>query len=103
MLLVGMILLSLCACSEKHYDESNVHELYDRQWIIGRSRADIEARYGEFHREYLSDEGEAMGAYYLNYDNGFLDPSYIHDTYFVVFGDDGLATDAYFRETSIGG
>jgi len=100
MLLLAML---LSACSGKHYDAGNISELYDRDWIIGRSREAIEEKYGDFHREFISDTGEDLGAFYVNYENKGIDPSYIHDTYFVVFDEAGIAVDAYFRETSIGG
>lgn len=94
---------TLCACSTKHYDENNISELYDSNWIIGKSRDQIENKYGEFDREYVSDTSEIIGAYYVNYDNAGLDPSFIHDTFFVIFNDADVAVDAYFEETSIGG
>ena len=96
-------LLILAGCKPVRYDAENISRLYDRDWIIGRSRAEIEEKYREFDREFTSDEGEILGAFYVNYENRGLDPSYIHDTYFVVFDDDGIAVDAYFRKTSIGG
>ena len=95
------LFLSLCAC-EKHYDETNISELYDSEWIVGKTRAEIEKKYGEFDREFISDDGDDLGAYYVNYDDNIFDPSYIHDTFFVVFDGDS-AVDAYFRQTSIGG
>ena len=88
--------------TEKGY-ENNISELYDKEWIVGKSREQIEDRYGEFKREYVSDTGENVGSYYVNYENSGMDPSYIHDTYFVIFNDEDIAVDAYFRETSIGG
>ena len=96
-----MLVLLLTGCSVR-YDESNISRLYDREWIIGSSREEIENKYGEFDREFISDDGQDLGAYYVNYDNRGLDPSYVHDTYFVEFEND-VAVDAYFRETSIGG
>ena len=102
-LLVVALILCLCACSLKHYDENNISELYDKEWIVGKSREQIEDKYGEFKREYVSDTGENVGSYYVNYENSGMDPSYIHDTYFVIFNDEDIAVDAYFRETSIGG
>lgn len=102
-LLFLMFILCLCACSSKHYDENNISELYDKEWILGKSREQIEDKYGEFRREYVSDTGEYVGSYYVNYENSGIDPSYIHDTYFVIFNDEDIAVDAYFRETSIGG
>ena len=96
-------LLMLSGCKPTHYDAENISRLYDRDWIIGRSRAEIEEKYREFDREFTSDEGEVLGAFYVNYENRGLDPSYIHDTYFVVFDEADIAVDAYFRETSIGG
>lgn len=44
-----------------------------------------------------------MGAYYVNYENGAIDPSYLHDTYFVRFNEAGKAVEAYFENTSAGG
>lgn len=38
------LLVVLCACGEKHYDESNISELYNETWIVGRSRGEIEDR-----------------------------------------------------------
>ena len=102
-LFVVALILCLCACSPKHYDENNISELYDKEWIVGKSREQIEDKYGEFKREYVSDTGENVGSYYVNYENSGMDPSYIHDTYFVIFNDEDIAVDAYFRETSIGG
>ena len=102
-LLVVALILCLCSCSSKHYDENNISELYDKEWILGKSREQIEDKYGEFKREYVSDTGENVGSYYVNYENSGMDPSYIHDTYFVIFNDEDIAVDAYFRETSIGG
>ncbi len=92
----------LCACALR-YDETNISRLYDGEWMIGRSRGEIEEKYGEFDREFTSDDGRELGAYYVNYDNRGLDPSYIHDTYFVEFDADDVAIDAYFARTSIGG
>lgn len=103
LLIILTFALSLCACSAKHYDENNISELYDKAWIVGKSREQIEDKYGEFKREFVSDTGENLGSYYVNYENSGIDPSYIHDTYFVVFNDEDIAIDAYFRETSIGG
>ena len=102
-LLVVALILCLCACFPKYYDENNISELYDKEWIVGKSREQIEDKYGEFKREYVSDTGENVGSYYVNYENSGLDPSYIHDTYFVIFNDEDIAVDAYFRKTSIGG
>ncbi|MBR6521932.1 MAG: lipoprotein [Oscillospiraceae bacterium] len=97
----ALFALLLTGCSI-HYDESNISKLYDSERIIGSSRDAIEAKYGAFDREFIADDGSDLGAYYVNYDNRGLDPSYIHDTYFVEFEND-VAVDAYFRETSIGG
>lgn len=103
MLILLSALLLLTGCAPKHYDAENISKLYDREWIIGKTRAEIEDKYREFDREFTSDEGEVLGAFYVNYENRGLDPSYIHDTYFVVFDADDIAVDVYFRETSIGG
>lgn len=97
--LAAFLMLTGCAV---HYDETNISRLYDYEWIVGSSRGEIEAKYGEFNREFISDDGRDLGAYYVNYENRGLDPSYIHDTYFVVFEND-VAIDAYFARTSIGG
>ena len=105
-LFVVAFTLCLCACSSKHYDENNISELYDKEWIVGKSREQIEEKYGEFQREYILDSGENVGSYYVNWENDWflgLPPSDIHDTYFIVFNDENVAVDAYFRETSIGG
>lgn len=106
LLIVLSFILSLCACSTKHYDENNISELYDKEWIVGKSREEIEEKYGKIDRESVLDSGENVGTYYVNYDDDWflgLSPSYIHDTYFVVFNDQGIALDAYFSKTSIGG
>ena len=95
-------LLWLTACAP-HYDEINIHRLYDADWIVGKTRQEIQRKYGEFKREYTLDTGEDVGAYYVNYDNGPLDASYIHDTYFVFFDENDVAVRAEFRETSRGG
>ena len=97
--LLALLMLAGCAV---HYDKTNISRLYDQEWIVGSSRNEIESKYGEFNREFISDDGRDLGAYYINYENRGLDPSYIHDTYFVVFEDD-VAVDAYFAQTSIGG
>ena len=97
------MLLALAACSQKHYDETNIHELYDKEWIMEKTRSEIEFEYGEFEREYTLDTGEDVGVYYVNYENRGIDPSYIHDTYFIVFNEDDIAIDAYFRQTGKGG
>lgn len=101
-LVLVAILLLLTACAPRRYDESNIAKLYDREWIIGRTQTEIIRRYGEFKRIYEQDLGY-RGAYYVNYENRGIDPSYIHDTYFIVFDENGVATDAYFVRTSIGG
>ena len=103
LLVILILVLGLCACSAKYYDENNISELYDKDWIVGKSREQIEDKYGEFKREYVLDTGENVGSYYVNYENSGIDPSYIHDTYFVVFNDEDIAVDAYFRKTSNGG
>lgn len=95
--------LCLCACSKIHYDENSISELYDKEWIVEKSREEIVSKYGSFNREYVSDSDENVGAYYVNYDNSGIDPSYIHDTFFIIFNDDDIAIDAYFAKTSIGG
>ena len=100
-LVMGALLL-LCGCTT-HYDETNIHRLYDADWIVGKPRQEIVRKYGGFKREYTLDTGEEVGAYYVNYDNGPLDASYIHDTYFVFFDENDVACRAEFRETSIGG
>ena len=96
----AMLLLSACRVQ---YDEDTIYKLYDREWIVGHSREEIVRKYGEFDREYVSDAGEDVGAYYVNYENRGIDPSYIHDTYFILFEENGIATDSYFQKTSIGG
>ena len=96
-------LLVICACSPKRYDENNISDLYNKEWIVGKSREQIEDKYGEFEREYVSNFGENIGAYYVNYQKSGIDPSYIHDTYFVIFDEKDISIDAYFRKTSIGG
>ncbi len=101
--LVVAMLFALVACTLKRYDETNIHELYDKEWIIGKTRSEIELKYGEFKRAYTVDTGGAVGEYYVNYENSGIDPSYIHDTYFVVFNEENIAIDAYFRRTSRGG
>jgi len=100
---VILLVLVLCACGEKHYNAENIGEKFDSEWIIGRTRGEIERKYGSFDREFVSNEGKNLGAFYVNYDNGPLDASYIHDTYFVEFDENGKAVAAYFRETSKGG
>ena len=97
------ILLLCSACSSKHYTADNIGELYDRTWIIGRSRAEITEKYGAFSREFTDDNGKELGAYYVNYENRGIGPSYIHDTYFILFDTNDFAIDAYFAQTSIGG
>ena len=101
--LFSIILLTLCGCDYTHYDSDSISLLYDSEWIVGSTREEIERKYGDFDREYASDSVGNVGAYYVNYENSGIDPSYIHDTYFVLFNDDDIAVDAYFRETSIGG
>lgn len=103
LLVVFAFLLVVCSCSPKRYDEYNISDLYDKEWIVGKSREQIEDKYGEFKREYLSDSGENVGVYYVNYQNRGIDPSYIHDSFFVIFDNEGISIDAYFKETSIGG
>ena len=100
---VVAMLFTLVACSLKHYDETNIHELYDKEWIIGKTRSEIELKYGEFKRAYTVDTGGSVGEYYVNYENSGMDPSYIHDTYFIMFNEEDIATDAFFRKTSKGG
>lgn len=103
-LCTAAFVFSACSdCSEKLYDETNISELYDKEQIVGKSRSEIQKEYGEFNSEFISDNGEDLGAYYVNYDNDGIDPSYIHDTFFVEFDADGIAIDAYFRKTSVGG
>ena len=92
----------LCACAPRRYDETNIGKLYNREWILGKTQSEIIRRYGDFKRVYEQDDGY-YGAYYVNYDNVGMDPSYIHDTYFIIFDENGVATDAYFKRTSIGG
>ena len=37
-LLAALLLLTACAV---HYDESNIHRLYDADWITGKTRQEI--------------------------------------------------------------
>jgi len=102
--LTVLVLTILCACGQTRYDESNISRMYSREWIVGRSESEIQAKYGPFDRIYTLDSGEDVGAYYVNsYDANWLDPNNIHDTYFVVFDEERVAVDAYFRQTSRGG
>lgn len=101
-LAVLAILLLLTACAPRRYDESNIDKRYDRDWIIGKSQTEITRRYGEFERIYEQNLGY-RGAYYVNYDHLGMDPSYVHDTYFIEFDENGIAVNAYFVQTSIGG
>ena len=101
--LVVAMLFALVACTLKRYDETNIHELYDKEWIIGKTRSEIELKYGEFKRAYTVDTGGVVGEYYVNYENSGIDPSYIHDTYFIMFNEEDIAVDAFFRKTSKGG
>ena len=103
LLLVFVLAFSFVSCRATYYDESNIASLYDGEWLIGRSREEIVKKYGAFDREFISDDGEDLGAYYVNYDNRGIDPGYIHDTYFIVFDEADVAVDAYFRKTSVGG
>ena len=99
-----LLLVLLCACSGKRYDETNISQLYDRTWIIGRSESEIVAKYGRFDRVFTLNSGEDVGQYNVNeYDGNWLDPNNIHDSYFVVFDASRIAVDAYFRQTSVGG
>lgn len=102
LLIIGALMLLLTSCAV-HYDESNISRLYDSEWIIGKSRDEVVEKYGEFDREFVSDDGEEIGAWYVNrYDGAWLDENNMHDTFFVVFEDD-FAAAAYFEETSRGG
>ena len=101
--LASLLVCCLCSCAAKYYDAENISEIYDREWIIGKTRSEIQQRYGAFDREFTSDDGKDLGAYYVNYDNNIFDPSHIHDTYFIVFNGENVAVEAYFAQTSIGG
>ena len=100
---VVFVLLLLYAIINPFYTADNIHRLYDAEWIEGKTREEIVEKYGEFDREYTLDTGEDVGAWYVNYDNGPLDASYIHDTYFVYFDENDVALRSEFRQTSIGG
>lgn len=101
-ILLLLLLFFLTACTPKKYDESNIHKLYDADWIIGKSPKQIQSKYGKFDDEYTSP---TRGCYDVNshiYDS-FLDPNNIHDTYVIEFDENGVAVKAYFAETSRGG
>jgi len=99
-----LLLVMLCSCMERHYDENNISLLYDRTWIIGKTESEITGKYGAFDRDFTLDSGEDVGQYYVNkYDGDWLDPNNMHDSYFVVFDASRVAVDAYFRQTSAGG
>ena len=104
LLLVSVWLMTLLVpCSPKVYNAENIDQLYQADWIIGKNREEIQDRYGRFDREFVSDQGDILGAHYVNYENGAIDPSYLHDTYFVRFNEAGKAVEAYFENTSAGG
>ncbi len=103
LILAVLLAMGLCACTRKHYDETNISELYDRDRIIGKTSDDIQKRYGEFDRDYVADNGLHYGVYYVNYENYGFDPSYIHDSYYIVFDDQNVAVDADFSRSSRGG
>ena len=90
-LLVVALILCLCACSPKHYDENNISELYDKEWIVGKSREQIEDKYGEFNREYVSDTGENVGSYYVNYD--IYDFEYSYNPFYIRIGKNYFSLD----------
>lgn len=104
LLLVSVWLMTLLVpCSPKVYNAENIDQLYQTDWIIGKNREEIQDRYGRFDREFVSEQGDILGAYYVNYENDVIDPSYFHDTYFVRFNEAGKAVEAYFKNTSAGG
>ena len=101
-LFFAFLMLLFSACAPKRYDKSNIHELYDADWIIGKTAEQIQDKYGRFDDEYTSP---TRGCYDVNehiYDS-FLDPNNIHDTYVIEFNEDGIAVNAFFAETSRGG
>lgn len=100
---VVFLLLLFYAILNPFYTAENIDRLYDAEWIEGKTRGEITEKYGAFDREYTLDTGEDVGAWYVNYDNGPLDASYIHDTYFVYFDDRDVALRSEFRQTSVGG
>ena len=105
-LIVLTLLFSLCSCDKQHYDENNISDLYDEQWIVGKSIEVVKQKYGEFERVSSSNDGKTYCEYYVNYDNEWslgLPPSYIHDTYTIVFNNDNIAIETFFSETSLGG
>ena len=102
LLAILALLVLLTGCSPRVYTAENIGKLYDEAHILGKTRDQIRAQYGPFKREYTLDDGREVGAWYVNYENWGLDPSYIHDTYFVRF-ENGVATEAWFAQTSIGG
>lgn len=84
LLVILTFAFALCACAAKRCDKNNIFELYDKAWIVGKSREQIEDKYGEFKQEFVSGSGENLGSYYVNYENSGIDPSHIHDTYIVL-------------------
>lgn len=106
-LILLTLVFSLCACEKVRYTADNIHRIYDREWIIGQGIGSIQGKYGPFIRQFELDSGEYAGyhagVYYVNYDAFGFDPSYVHDSYFIVFNEDGYAIDAWFEETSRGG
>ena len=107
LLLLLVLMLPLGGCKHEPYTADTISRIYDRDWIIGQGVGAIQGKYGPFMRQFELDSGKYagyhVGVYYVNYDAFGFDPSYIHDSYFIAFNEEGYAIDAWFEETSRGG
>lgn len=61
---------------------------YNDWWVIGKSMAEIEERYGEFDIELGSRKG-----YFIYTDNSWVMPDHLDHYYYIKFDENGIATE----------
>ncbi len=59
----ALLLIGVCVCVFQYYHPT--HFAYNDRWIIGSSKAEIEAKYGEFYHTGKNTSGEISYGVYM--------------------------------------
>ena len=98
----ALLLIALCACVFRYYHPT--HFLYNDRFIIGSSKAKIEAKYGAFYRTDRNVKGEiSYGVYMIRDNTPELVMGYDNSLWYEIYFEDGVAVEVRLREGYVGG